>query len=779
MKNVLVNLFAVVMHRLAAKHQVVALEQTISLLLKCYKKQPDKLFAMLIGFSKDSRWVLRYLSGRELGRFFTEKPEQVMEIWFRLASDEKLYVREGTAKGITYAGESNIKEVWQKWETAFSHNSEHVRQTASMTLVHFLDKHKEEINLLPIIELVKNETSSKVKVIVEKYIVPLIDQGDVTQEPILGYETTEEIPIPSRLIDQVVGQDHAVETIKIAARQKRSVLLIGEPGTGKSMLGQAITELLPVSNLEDVIVESSGSERNVPKIKTQPAGKAEAYIQQFENEARGSLITFRWMMGFVYVAVLFVAFFYYFTKDEPIFLLIGIVVIGLLYWVSKKMKTNPTVQIPKILVNHTNTKRAPFIDATGLHAGALLGDIRHDPYQSGGLEAMPHQLVEPGAIHQAHQGVLYIDEVSTLSLESQQFLLTAFQEKKLPITGRSPGSSGSMIRTEAVSTDFIMVLAGNVPDVDKIHPALRSRIHGYGYEIYTKTTMEDTEYNRYKLAQFVSQEIRKDGKIPHFTREAVKVIIGRAKEMSPRSNQLTTSFRDLGGLIRAAGDIAVQSEDRLVDKKHVQQALLKVKTLEEQILFEVDKSRLSTPYSQVGMVQTLIYDKGIAQVLNVSVTVQLSDIVEIKAPECLTNGDRINLEALLYQMGLYGKYYIQIDGESQIDVEGHKIWTNQKQSTKEVLLAILVNVFSIKHYISLPVNFAVCGDVDLMGTIRETSYFEMKLKAADRLAMTTIIAPLGNVTDDVPKGMEVMWVETVDDLEEIIVNHNKKMDIQV
>ena len=29
-----------------------------------------------------------------------------------------------------------------------------------------------------------------------------------------------------------------------------------------------------------------------------------------------------------------------------------------------------------------------FIDATGAHAGALLGDVRHDPFQSGGLETL-------------------------------------------------------------------------------------------------------------------------------------------------------------------------------------------------------------------------------------------------------------------------------------------------------------------------------------------------------------------------------------------------------
>ena len=41
------------------------------------------------------------------------------------------------------------------------------------------------------------------------------------------FSTTEEIPIPTRLIDQVIGQDEAVRIVRKAAAQKRNVLMIG------------------------------------------------------------------------------------------------------------------------------------------------------------------------------------------------------------------------------------------------------------------------------------------------------------------------------------------------------------------------------------------------------------------------------------------------------------------------------------------------------------------------------------------------------------------------
>ncbi|NKQ39673.1 MAG: sigma 54-interacting transcriptional regulator, partial [Methanosarcinales archaeon] len=59
------------------------------------------------------------------------------------------------------------------------------------------------------------------------------------------FETTELVEIPKLLIDQIIGQNHAVEVIKKAANQRRHVMMIGTPGTGKSLLAKAMAELLP------------------------------------------------------------------------------------------------------------------------------------------------------------------------------------------------------------------------------------------------------------------------------------------------------------------------------------------------------------------------------------------------------------------------------------------------------------------------------------------------------------------------------------------------------
>ena len=67
----------------------------------------------------------------------------------------------------------------------------------------------------------------------------------------LKFKTTADLKVDKNIVDQVVGQEAAVNVIKKAAAQHRHVLLIGEPGTGKSMLGLALAQLLPKEKLVD------------------------------------------------------------------------------------------------------------------------------------------------------------------------------------------------------------------------------------------------------------------------------------------------------------------------------------------------------------------------------------------------------------------------------------------------------------------------------------------------------------------------------------------------
>jgi Lon-B peptidase. Serine peptidase. MEROPS family S16 len=90
----------------------------------------------------------------------------------------------------------------------------------------------------------------------------------------LKVDTSAEIDVPDRLVDQVIGQDHARETVLKAAKQRRHVMMIGSPGTGKSMLAKAMSQLLPKEELQDVLVYHNPDDGNEPKVRTVPPARA-------------------------------------------------------------------------------------------------------------------------------------------------------------------------------------------------------------------------------------------------------------------------------------------------------------------------------------------------------------------------------------------------------------------------------------------------------------------------------------------------------------------------
>ena len=97
--------------------------------------------------------------------------------------------------------------------------------------------------------------------------------------------STEDIAVPKMLIDQVIGQKHGVDIIRKAAEQRRHVMLIGDPGTGKSMLARSISELLPKEELQDVLVYNNHEDNNEPRVRVVPAGKGKEIVQVQKAQA--------------------------------------------------------------------------------------------------------------------------------------------------------------------------------------------------------------------------------------------------------------------------------------------------------------------------------------------------------------------------------------------------------------------------------------------------------------------------------------------------------------
>jgi Lon-like ATP-dependent protease len=566
-----------------------------------------------------------------------------------------------------------------------------------------------------------------------------IEKPDVT-----SYKSSGDIEIPDKIIEQVIGQEEAVQTVIKAAKQRRNVLLIGEPGIGKSMLAKGMAELLPPEELQDILVYPNIEDNNNPLIGAMPAGEGKKVVNTYRVKAKSQEEKKNMFMIAIIGAILVVGFL---LKQY----LYAIIAAGIVLLIIMQMKPRSSVMVPKLLVNNDSKNTAPFIDATGSHAGALLGDVRHDPYQSGGLGTPAHERVEAGMIHKSNKGVLYIDEIGTMQMKTQQELLTAMQEKKYSITGQSESSSGAMVRSNEVPCDFVLVASGNLQVLKGMHIALRSRIRGYGYEVFMKDSMKDTMENRNKLVQFIAQEVKKDGRIPHFSSEAVEEIIHEAQRRTGKKDELTLKLRDLGGLVRAAGDIAKGEGADSVTLEHVLTGKKLARTLEQQIADRyIDQRKTYSVFKSEGRKVGIV--NGLAIIGDRSGI--LLPIAAEAAPAQSKDEGKIIATG---KLGEIAKEAVQnvsalIKKNTGTDISNHDIHIQFLQSYEGIegdsaSVSIATAVISALENVPVDQSVAMTGSLSVRGDVMPIGGVTGKIEAAVQSGMKKVIIPESNMDD--------------------------------
>ena len=598
-------------------------------------------------------------------------------------------------------------------------------------------------------------------------------------------ETTADVPIPEKLVDRVIGQEAANIVIRKAAEQRRHMMMIGDPGTGKSMLARAMTELMPDDTLEDTLCYPNEEDENVPRVRTVPAGRGDRIVKERRAQLRMAREktnkTLLFITGFIAAILVWMTI----MTGDILTLLFGLLILGFGFmFLRSRLTSGDDSRIPKLLVKHDRDDKPPFIDATGNLAGSLLGDVRHDPFQSGGMETPAHDRVEAGAIHKSNGGVLFIDEINLLRLEEQQALLTALQEKQLPISGRSERSSGALTTTEPVPCDFILVAAGNLDALQGMHPALRSRIRGYGYEVFVNSDMPDSARNRRRVIRFIAQEVenemnKKSGiPIPHFDRSSIAVLLRESQRRAGRRGKLTLRLRELGGLVRVAGDLACADGSEFASAHHVLRARDIAKPLEQQVADRMierrmDYSMIVNSGERVGRVNGLAVlgaNTGLSDFSGIMLPVEAlvtpsqkkgGSIFATGGLSDLAKESVTNVSAVIKK--LTGKDVADFDIHIQF-VDTHGVDGDSASIT------IAAAVISALEEIPIDQNLAMTGSLTVRGEVLPIGGVTAKIEAAAKSGITRVIIPRANMNDVLidDEYKDMITVLPVDTLDEVL-----------
>lgn len=321
-----------------------------------------------------------------------------------------------------------------------------------------------------------------------------------------------------------------------------------------------------------------------------------------------------------------------------------------------------------------------------------------------------------------------------------------------------------------------------------MHPALRSRISGYGYEIYMKETIPDTEENRNKIAVFVAQEVTKDKKIPHFSKEAVDAIIEEAKRRANRKGHLTLRLRELGGLIRAAGDLALEQKSKLVQKKHIIDAKKVARTLEQQIADKFIEQKkeyevIVTAGKRVGRVNGLAVIGVTPPYSGIILPIESEVTPGGKESEIIATGKLgdIAKEAIKNVTAIIKKYFGE-DIKETYDIYVQFLQTYEGVEGDSASIAVATSVISAFKKVPVRQDTAMTGSLSVRGEVLPIGGVTAKVEAAIEAGIKNVVVPKTNLKDiiispDKMRKINIIPVETITDVLKVVLDWSGKQRI--
>ena len=358
------------------------------------------------------------------------------------------------------------------------------------------------------------------------------------------FEDTSQITIPEDPIERVIFQERAKEAIRKIAQNRGHILMVGRPGTGKSLLANMFNTVLEKSlgdylKPKHTIVAYPGKDQNhirfayekpdviENRINTinEAIERAKDGIDEFSlSDQIASVKKVRKGLLWAAIASALAGFFF-----PPAFIVTGLTGIGAIFMFMQENNhraqekiQREVLQGKKIGVKHLTdlvpeTLHDPRKDEDLMarisepNARNMKGGFRHDPYQSGMLQTPAHRRSFIGA--HAKSPIIYIDELKTLVKEGYMAdLLEIMQNKRYILEGGKSTGSGAADRSENhLKADNIIIACCNHDTLAYLQQegdgAFLSRIEDKGEVIQMESAVPENPEHIRQVAQYIKQEI--------------------------------------------------------------------------------------------------------------------------------------------------------------------------------------------------------------------------------------------------------------------------------
>jgi Lon-like ATP-dependent protease len=296
--------------------------------------------------------------------------------------------------------------------------------------------------------------------------------------------------------------------------------------------------------------------------------------------------------------------------------------------------------------------------------------------------------------------------------------------------------------------------------------------------------MPDTARNRRRVIRFIAQEVanemnKKSGvPIPHFDRSSIAVLLRESQRRAGRRGKLTLRLRELGGLVRVAGDLACADGSEFTSAHHVLRARDIAKPLEQQVADRMierrmDYSMIVNSGERVGRVNGLAVlgaNTGLSDFSGIMLPVEAlvtpsqkkgGSIFATGGLSDLAKESVTNVSAVIKK--LTGKDVADFDIHIQF-VDTHGVDGDSASIT------IAAAVISALEEIPIDQNLAMTGSLSVRGEVLPIGGVTAKIEAAAKSGISRVIIPRANMNDVLidDEYKDMITVLPVDTLDEVL-----------